>query len=150
MNGRRKLMSKMYPFRGLNESLRDISDQESDDQWEVSSVATSCVTVNPSKHCRQRQQERQISKKDIQRTLKHGQTSPSWRGRQKKQCDDITVITENVKGKEQVVTTYRTDAKPSKQRRKRRRRRKKKQSTRAGIIAILNKEVDLISEDLVD
>eukprot|EP01083_Nonionella_stella_P269226 910726_1 len=131
MNGRRKLMSKMYPFRGLNESLRDISDQESDDQWEVSSVATSCVTVNPSVHCRQRQQERQISQKDIQRTLKHGQKSLSRRGRQKKQCDDITVITENVKGKEQVVTTFRTNTKPSKRRRKRRRRRKKKNSTRA-------------------
>ena len=61
---------------------------------------TSLITILSSAHGRLRREQRDISKRDLQRALRHGTKESNWKGRWKVEYDGITFITDATMRKE--------------------------------------------------
>jgi len=81
------------------------SDTSSTHTW-PSSAATSEYSIHPQDHCVERQDERKVTVKEIQRVVKHGIRQPDPRGnlkRRKRTFEGVTVITQG----KRIITTWR-------------------------------------------
>ena len=61
----------------------------------VDSRETSLITLITSEHGKMRREQRDISKRDLQKALKHGSREPNYKARWKIEYDGIIFITDN-------------------------------------------------------
>lgn len=100
----------------LNTAPERDDDVLSTTTWS-SSAATSAMSIDPQEHCIERQEQRKVSHKEIQRVVKHGVPESDPQGnprRVKRSFEGVTVITEG----KRIITTWRepTSNQPARQR----------------------------------